>query len=64
MNILSGFLSLLLTGLGQIRNGSIKKGIVFMFVPLAILGFFQLGLFSSFTGFVAFLIIGLRQLLK
>ena len=59
MNILSGFLSLLLTGLGQIRNGSIKKGVVFMVVPLVIVGLFQFGLLSSFKGFVAFLIIAL-----
>jgi signal peptidase I len=55
MNYKSGLLSLMLTGLGQLRNGSLKKGLVFMFAPFLAVVILEIGLLDYFYGIMTFL---------
>jgi signal peptidase I len=55
MNYKSGILSFFLTGLGQFRNGSLVKGLVFMFVPFLALLAAQLGWLGTFSGMLSFI---------
>lgn len=57
--ILAFFFALFFVGFGQVYNGQIKKGIIFLLVELSlpfIFGFTRLGVF--FIGFISILIIG------
>jgi signal peptidase I len=51
--ILAAFLSILTPGTGQIYNGQLKKGIVFLFIPMIVVIIFSVSnLLTSFQSFI------------
>lgn len=56
---LAGILSILTSGLGQVYNGQLKKGIIFFICNMIIISLTFIGILSSFIGLIFFFLIGI-----